>query len=133
VVIGPRERLKSRHVQTIQLVSAAIMPRVAGILGVCLATVVLGGGFAGGVSAQVPVKTAQASWKFDEFGSIGHYDLDASFGDMLQQQKDAVRYVVVYSGEDATPGAWRRIAQEQIDVLKKFDVEESRLSRLRMN
>jgi hypothetical protein len=52
---------------------------------------------------------------------------DASFADILEQQKDAVGYIVVYSGEDATPGAWQRIAQEQIDTLKKFKIGSDRL------
>ena len=51
----------------------------------------------------------------------------ASFADVLNQQKDALGYVVVYSGEDATPGAWRRIAQDHIDSLKDFNVEPNRV------
>lgn len=53
--------------------------------------------------------------------------IHASFADVLNQQKDATGYVVVYSGEDAVPGAWRRIALEQIDYLKPFNVDASRV------
>ena len=51
---------------------------------------------------------------------------DASFADILQQQKTATGYIVVYSGENLTPGAWRRIAQSQIDYFKPFKLEASR-------
>ena len=51
----------------------------------------------------------------------------ASFADILNHQNNAVGYVVVYSGEDATPGAWRRIAQDQVDYLKKFNVDPARV------
>ena len=50
----------------------------------------------------------------------------ASFADILHQQKNAVGYVVVYSGENLTPGAWRRLGQEQIDGFKNFNLEASR-------
>ena len=52
---------------------------------------------------------------------------EASFADILNQQHNAVGYIVVYSGEDANPGAWRRIAQDQIDYLKKFNVDTARI------
>jgi hypothetical protein len=51
---------------------------------------------------------------------------DASFADILHQQKNATGYVVVYSGEDLTPGAWRRLAQNQIDYFKAFKLEANR-------
>ncbi|HKP81178.1 MAG TPA: hypothetical protein VJT69_04125 [Pyrinomonadaceae bacterium] len=51
---------------------------------------------------------------------------DASFADILQQQKNATGYIVVYSGENLTPGAWRRIAQSQIDYFKAFKLEANR-------
>ena len=50
-----------------------------------------------------------------------------SFADILNHQSNAVGYVVVYSGEDATPGAWRRIAQEEIEYLKKFNLDPERV------
>lgn len=53
---------------------------------------------------------------------------DASFADILNQQKNAVGYLIVYSGEDAVPGASRRIAQYQIDYLKGFNLEPSRVN-----
>ena len=51
----------------------------------------------------------------------------SSFADILKRQKNAVGYVVVYSGEDATPGAWKRIALDQVDYLKKFNVDPDRV------
>lgn len=51
---------------------------------------------------------------------------DASFADILHQQKNATGYIVVYSGEDAPPGAWRRIAQSQIDYFKALKLEANR-------
>jgi len=50
-----------------------------------------------------------------------------SFADILHQQKNAIGYIVVYSGETATPGAWRHLAQDEIEYLKPFNVEASRL------
>ncbi|HKY45405.1 MAG TPA: hypothetical protein VJM50_20095 [Pyrinomonadaceae bacterium] len=52
---------------------------------------------------------------------------DASFVDILNQQNNAIGYLVVFSGEDAIPGAWRRIAQDQIDYLKKLNVDPARV------
>jgi hypothetical protein len=51
---------------------------------------------------------------------------DASFAEMLHQQKNAVAYIVVYDGEDLTPGAWRRLGQREIDKFKEFNVDASR-------
>lgn len=62
----------------------------------------------------------------DEMGpGIGRTTL-ASFAEMLQQQKDTVGYVVTYNGEDAAPGAWRRVAQNEIEILKRFNLDASR-------
>jgi hypothetical protein len=52
---------------------------------------------------------------------------DASFADMLQQQKKAVPYVVVYNGEAAVPGSARRLAARQIEALKTYKVDVSRI------
>ena len=51
---------------------------------------------------------------------------DASFADILHHQKNATGYIVVYSGEDLTPGAWRRIAQGHIEHFKAFKLEANR-------
>ena len=51
----------------------------------------------------------------------------AAFVDILNQQKDAVGYLVVYSGEDALPGASRRIAQDQLNYLKRFNPDLARV------
>jgi len=53
--------------------------------------------------------------------------IDASFADMLQQQKKAVPYVVVYNGEAAVPGSARRLATGQIEDLKTQKVDVSRI------
>jgi hypothetical protein len=53
--------------------------------------------------------------------------IDASFADMLQQQKKAVPYVVVYNGEAAVPGAARRLGAGQIEDLKIHKVDVSRI------
>jgi len=64
---------------------------------------------------------------FDEVGPGIGAAYDASFADMLRQQKNAVGYIVVYSGEDLTPGAWRKLGQKEIDNFKSlFDVEATR-------
>ena len=62
----------------------------------------------------------------DEMGPGIPGTTDASFADILHQQKNATGYIVVYSGEDVTPGAWRRIAQSQIDYFKAFKLEANR-------
>ena len=62
----------------------------------------------------------------DEMGPGIPGTTDASFADILQQQKNATGYIVVYSGEDLTPGAWRRIAQSRIDYFKAFKLEANR-------
>jgi hypothetical protein len=51
----------------------------------------------------------------------------ASFVDMLQQQKQAIGYVVAYRGPDSVPGAWRRAASQEVDALQKRGVESDRL------
>ena len=62
----------------------------------------------------------------DEMGPGIPGTTDASFADILHEQKNATGYIVVYSGEDLTPGAWRRIAQSQIDHFKTFKLEANR-------
>jgi hypothetical protein len=56
---------------------------------------------------------------------IGTSD-DASFADMLHQRKNTVGYIVAYNGEDATPGAWRRVAETKVEHLKNFKLDASR-------
>ena len=64
----------------------------------------------------------------DEMGPGIPGTTNAAFADILNQQKNAVGYLVVYSGDDATPGAWRRIADDQLDYLKKhFKLDSSRV------
>lgn len=53
--------------------------------------------------------------------------VDASFADMLQQQKKAIPYIVVYNGEAAVPGSARRLAARQLEALKTYKVDVSRI------
>ena len=52
--------------------------------------------------------------------------VNASLADILHEQKNAVAYVVVYSGENLTPGAWRRIGEGDIESFKERNVEPNR-------
>ncbi|HJU94069.1 MAG TPA: hypothetical protein VJ656_14105 [Pyrinomonadaceae bacterium] len=63
----------------------------------------------------------------DEMGPGVGRTTRAAFADILNQQKNVVGYVVVYSGEDAIPGASRTIAQDELDYLKQFNVELARV------
>ncbi|MDQ3684814.1 MAG: hypothetical protein M3430_04340 [Acidobacteriota bacterium] len=51
----------------------------------------------------------------------------AAFADMLKQQKKTRAYIVAYNGNDATPGAWRRVAQRDSQNLQDYGVETSRI------
>lgn len=51
----------------------------------------------------------------------------AAFADMLNQQKKAIAYIVTYQGENAVPGAARRIASDQLDELKSYKVDTKRV------
>lgn len=66
----------------------------------------------------------------DEMGPGIPGTTDASFADILHQQKNATGYIVVYGGEDLTTGAWRRIAQSQIDYFKALKLEANRFKML---
>ncbi len=52
--------------------------------------------------------------------------IHASFADILEHQKNSVAYVVVYNGEESFPGAWRRVAEEEIGFFKQFNVDPGR-------
>lgn len=51
----------------------------------------------------------------------------SSFADMLSQQTKATAYVVAYNGAEAVPGAWRRVAQRDVDRLRELGVEPDRV------
>lgn len=51
----------------------------------------------------------------------------ASFADMLKEQKGSSGYVAVYNGSDAVPGAWRRVADRNVDRLRELGVETDRV------
>jgi hypothetical protein len=63
----------------------------------------------------------------DEMGPGIGRATEAAFVDMLQQQKKAIAYIVAYQGEDALPGAARRAASDQIEHLKSYKVDASRI------
>ena len=63
----------------------------------------------------------------EEMGPGIALPVDASFADMLQQQKKAIPYVVVYNGEAAVPGSARRLAARQLEALKRYKVDVSRV------
>lgn len=51
----------------------------------------------------------------------------ASFADMLKEQKESKAYVAVYNGPDAVPGAWRRVADRDVERLRELGVETGRV------
>ena len=53
--------------------------------------------------------------------------IGASFADMVHQQKKATAYVVVYSGDNIVPGAWRRIGQDELDSFQEFKLDSDRV------
>lgn len=63
----------------------------------------------------------------EEMGPGIGFSLSAAFADMLNQQKKAIAYIVAYNGENAVPGAARRIASEQLDALKSYKVDPKRV------
>ena len=52
---------------------------------------------------------------------------DAAFADMLNQQKKAIAYIVTYQGEAAVPGAARRVASDQLEDLKSYKLDATRI------
>ena len=48
------------------------------------------------------------------------------FEDVLKHQPKSLVYVVGYHSDKSAPGAWRRITDEQVDVLKKRGFEANR-------
>jgi hypothetical protein len=63
-----------------------------------------------------------------ELGEVGvGSSTDASFADALQLQKNATGYIIAYNGEEASPGAWRTVADRQLDDLKAFNIDPKRM------
>lgn len=50
----------------------------------------------------------------------------SAFNDVFKQQPKSTAYVVGYNGETSAPGAWRRIAEDEIEFLKSSGFEASR-------
>jgi len=50
-----------------------------------------------------------------------------SLAEVLKQQKTAVAYIVAYNGEESSPGAWQRMAQQDVQRLKDLGIEGNRL------
>jgi hypothetical protein len=51
----------------------------------------------------------------------------ATFVDMLKNRKDTLAYIVAFSGTEAAPGAWRRVAQEESEHIQSKGVAADRL------
>ncbi|HZI20780.1 MAG TPA: hypothetical protein VEY09_19590 [Pyrinomonadaceae bacterium] len=51
----------------------------------------------------------------------------AGFVDALTSQPEARAWLVVFHGEESAPGAWRRVAEENVDRLKSYGVGPSRV------
>ena len=49
-----------------------------------------------------------------------------AFTDVFKQQPKSVAYVVGYNGEISTPGAWRRMAEDEVSFLKRGGFEPGR-------
>lgn len=47
--------------------------------------------------------------------------------DSLRLQPKTVAYVVAFNGEDSAPGAWRRVAEDDVETLRGYGVEGSRI------
>ena len=50
-----------------------------------------------------------------------------TFVDMLKNRKDTLAYIVAFSGTEAAPGAWRRVAQQESEQLLSEGVAADRL------
>jgi hypothetical protein len=50
-----------------------------------------------------------------------------SFAEMLSKRKNTMPYIVAFNGVEASPGAWRRVAQLEIERLENFGLESGRL------
>ncbi|HEY0079478.1 MAG TPA: hypothetical protein VGB73_12775 [Pyrinomonadaceae bacterium] len=51
----------------------------------------------------------------------------AGFSDMLRQQPETHAYVVVYHGDDSTPGLWRRVAERYAARFEREGIEAKRV------
>jgi hypothetical protein len=51
----------------------------------------------------------------------------ATFAEMASKRKGLVPYVVAFNGEEAAPGAWRRVAQLELEALQNLGVETGRV------
>jgi hypothetical protein len=71
---------------------------------------------------------------YDYFGwdegtgpSVGDSTL-AGFADVLTLQPKTLAYVVAYNGEEAAPGAWRRVAESDADDLReRYGIDAARV------
>jgi hypothetical protein len=50
-----------------------------------------------------------------------------SLAEVLKEQKTALAYIVAYNGEESSPGAWQRMAQQDVQRLKDLGIEGNRL------
>lgn len=67
-----------------------------------------------------------SGWDMGTGPPVGNSTL-AGFAEALRMQPKAAGYVVAYNGEDAAPGAWRRVGQSEADELRDYGVEPGRV------
>jgi hypothetical protein len=53
--------------------------------------------------------------------------LTAAFADVLRHQPDSVGYIVTYQSNDDAPGAWKRVADYDVENLKEYGIGSDRL------
>lgn len=71
---------------------------------------------------------------YDEIAYPGSFDEEGfhmgvvmeGFADVFKHQPQSVTYVVGYNGKTSTPGAWKRIAQNEIEELTRLGFEANR-------
>lgn len=51
----------------------------------------------------------------------------ASFAEIITNRKNTAPYIVAFNGADAAPGAWRRVAQLELERLQRLGIETSRI------
>ena len=67
-------------------------------------------------------------FEVEEDGSVLSFAADAAFVDLLGRQKKSTGFLIGYNGEEAVPGAWRRVAQRRLsDLEKNFGLEKGRI------
>lgn len=66
------------------------------------------------------------SGEFEGWGSSTEVAL-VGLSEMMRRRKDALAYLVAYHGEESAPGAWRRVAEQQVEELRGHGVPADRV------